>query len=61
MKSKREGSQVLYNNPEGSRLSVQEDINKFRIANWKERSKMELTGRCLLLRGWRSALGCSAM
>jgi hypothetical protein len=33
------------------------DINKCKIKNWKERSKMELTGRSPLKRQ-RSALNC---
>ena len=70
MNNKRKVSQVLKNNPQGSRLQerpnnrwlncMQTDINKRKITNWKERSKTELIGRSLLRRG-RSALDCSGI
>ena len=41
-------------------LCVQTDINKCKIANWKDRSKRGQTGRSTLRRR-RSALGCGAI
>jgi hypothetical protein len=58
MDSERKVSQVFHNNPQGSRLRgrpksrwrncAQTDINRYKIKNWKERSKTELTGRSAL-------------
>ena len=63
----RKVSQLFDNNPQGSRLRgrqkirwcncVQTGIHKFKITNWKEKSKTELTG-ISLLRTRRSALDC---
>jgi len=70
MDSKRKVSQVFNNNPQGHRLRgrpknrwwncVQTDINRCKIENWKERSKIEMTGRSPL-RSRRSALDCRAI
>jgi len=70
MDSKRKLSQVINNNPHGSRLrglpkyrwwnSAQAGINRYKIKNWGEREvTTELTGRSPLRRQ-RSALDCSA-
>jgi hypothetical protein len=70
MNNTRKASQVLKNNPWGSRLKgrpkngwlncVQTDNNKRQITNWGERSKTELTARSPL-REQRSALNCSGI
>ena len=70
MDSKRNISQILNNNPQGSRLLespknrwrnyVQTYINRCKITNWTERSKTEMTGRSPLRRR-RTELDCSAI